>query len=595
MGPRGSADPTHKGRTGCRPSVTPPRVGGIGSTPKRAAAPGGSRRLRSREENPRWLSGPSRLRQITGVTSETSHDGELVSAYAREESETAFRALVARHVDLVFATAMRQTGDRGLAEEITQNVFVALARKAPRLTGFETLAGWLHHAAVRESKTRIRSELRRRRREDTAASVSALHREGTAPLEALVPLLDEGLLGLREADRLALILRFIEDRSLREVGELLGVEEDAARKRVARALAKLTGFFQKRGFLLPAGSGATALLAQASQAAPITLAGTAAQAGLAAGGAATGLNLLLLHAMALTKTQTAVLCALVVCAPLAWQWNRQHALDEARKVALADVDAQGRELARLTEEADRAKAEALRTEAAALDAGARVAQLRARRDGKAPRAVYRWDDTSPRVRVTKELLQQMDLDSVGDKRGALTEQIKEALQLTDDESGSVKAAMERFLSAFHEAQAAVTRRVDPTKDDLNGGEREDTRVFEVGATTGALAPLRQELFASLAPLLGPERLELFKRGLRDWMPLDDEAHGLNSSAAVIPFAHRLRFYRPGPTDPVLGWGIAPDSGGMMRATMAPDEVPRFARAELQEWMDHARRQTPPAP
>jgi hypothetical protein len=79
------------------------------------------------------------------------------------------------------------------------------------------------------------------------------------------------------------------------------------------------------------------------------------------------------------------------------------------------------------------------------------------------------------------------------------------------------------------------------------------------------------------------------------MPLDDEAHGLNSSAAVIPFAHRLRFYRPGPMDPVLGWGIAPDSGGMMRATMEPDEVPRFARTDLQEWMDHARRQTPPVP
>ena len=245
MGPRGSADPTHDGRDGLPPvrdfsprrrhrphgvqlratsaavPVTSDRAG-CGSTPSMAARSAAAGMRLSREEIPRRLSGPSRLRQITGVTSATSHDGEPVSAYAREGSETAFHALVARHVDLVFATALRQTGDRGLAEEITQNVFVALARKAPRLAGFETLAGWLHHAAVRESKTRIRSELRRRRREDTAASVSALHREGTAPLESLVPLLDEGLLGLREADRLALILRFIEDRSLREVGDLLG-------------------------------------------------------------------------------------------------------------------------------------------------------------------------------------------------------------------------------------------------------------------------------------------------------------------------------------------------------------------------------------
>src|SRR2546428_3466283 len=116
-----------------------------------------------------------------------------VAAYARRGSETGFRALVTRHVHLVYATALRQVGDAGLAEEITENVFAALARKAPRLAGIETLAGWLHRASILEAKARIRSELRRDRREEMAAEAAALEREGTSQLEALVPLLDEGL------------------------------------------------------------------------------------------------------------------------------------------------------------------------------------------------------------------------------------------------------------------------------------------------------------------------------------------------------------------------------------------------------------------
>src|SRR5690606_6749220 len=98
-----------------------------------------------------------------------SPDSELVGAYVTEGSEAAFRALVTRHAGLVYSTALRQVGDHGIAEEITQNVFVALARKAPRLARAETLAGWLHRTAILESKARIRSELRRRTREETAA------------------------------------------------------------------------------------------------------------------------------------------------------------------------------------------------------------------------------------------------------------------------------------------------------------------------------------------------------------------------------------------------------------------------------------------
>src|SRR5436309_5155662 len=135
-----------------------------------------------------------------------SPDCELVTDYAARGSETAFRALVARHVHLVYATALRQVGDSGLAEEITQNVFIVLARKARRLSGMRTLGGWLHRTAILEARARVRAELRRGRREKTAGEVAALQWEGTSSFEALVPLLDEGLLNLRDDDRLALVL-----------------------------------------------------------------------------------------------------------------------------------------------------------------------------------------------------------------------------------------------------------------------------------------------------------------------------------------------------------------------------------------------------
>src|ERR1051326_1933822 len=108
---------------------------------------------------------------------DAASDRELVGAFAKEGSETAFRGLVARHVDLVFATALRQVGDAGIAEEVTQNVFIALARKAPRLGGIETLAGWLHRTTILEAKSRIRAELRRRRRDEAAAELALIERE----------------------------------------------------------------------------------------------------------------------------------------------------------------------------------------------------------------------------------------------------------------------------------------------------------------------------------------------------------------------------------------------------------------------------------
>ena len=314
-----------------------------------------------------------------------STDCELVAAYAARGSENAFRALVTRHVNLVYATALRQVGDAALAEEITQNVFIALARKAPRLAGIQTLAGWLHRSAILEAKARVRAELRRGRREEMAAEAAALQREGTSPLEALVPLLDEGLLNLRDGDRLALVLRFLEERSLREVGAALGVDEDAARKRVSRALDRLAGFFRRRGFAVPPGMGAAVLLANSATAVPAGLAASATNAGLAASGAVTGLNLALLKLMALTNTETAVICAIVAAAPLTWQWHASARAARQQAELNAQIAAGQRGATGLEAQVQRVRAALFRAQSDTSNSVARLAALNAQRAARSPR------------------------------------------------------------------------------------------------------------------------------------------------------------------------------------------------------------------
>jgi len=205
-------------------------------------------------------------------------DRYLIAEFNARRSEEAFAALVRHHVDLVFTTALRQVGDRGAAEEITQNVFVALAQAADKLQSHPTIAGWLHQTALNKSREWIRSELRRHRREYVAVTLELAREEGASAWLPLVPLLDEALLKLRESDREAVILHFMEGHSFHDVGSALGVGEDAARKRVHRSLNQLTDFFRRRGFAVPALAVSTFSL----HAAPAELGASATMAGLAA-------------------------------------------------------------------------------------------------------------------------------------------------------------------------------------------------------------------------------------------------------------------------------------------------------------------------
>ena len=241
-------------------------------------------------------------------------DHRLIAEFNARRSEEAFAALVRQHVNLVFATALRQVGDAGAAEEITQNVFVVLAQAAGKLGSHPTIAGWLHQTALNKSREWLRSELRRRRREQVAVNLELARAEGDSVWSSLVPLLDEALLELREPDRLAVILHFMEGRTFHEVGSALGIGEDTARKRVNRCLEQLTHFFRRRGFAAPALVAGVPLFTLSSHAAPAGLAASATTAGLTAAHSAASTSTLTLikgalKIMAWTKAKTVTVAA----------------------------------------------------------------------------------------------------------------------------------------------------------------------------------------------------------------------------------------------------------------------------------------------
>jgi RNA polymerase sigma factor (sigma-70 family) len=251
-------------------------------------------------------------------------DGQLLQQYTRDRSESAFGELVARHIDLVYSVALRVAGgDSHLAQDVTQTVFLDLARKAPGLPRDAILAGWLYrHAWFTAAKT-VRTERRRQVREQTAMEMRALDDNTGSPWELIAPHLDEGLNQLSASDRDAIVLRFFKQQDFRVIGAALGVSEDAAQKRVSRALERLRGVLSKRGATLTATALASALTAEAVVAAPAGLAISVTSTALAgAASIGTGLSLTTIKTLAMTKLQISTVgVILIAClaAPLLLQ------------------------------------------------------------------------------------------------------------------------------------------------------------------------------------------------------------------------------------------------------------------------------------
>ncbi len=237
-------------------------------------------------------------------------------------SEHAFRRVVEAFLPLVWSAALRVAGgDAALAQDVAQLVFVDLARKGRSLPPGVRLAGWLHRHTTFTASKAVRGEVRRRRREQEAAAMTAGDPE-THPWQHLTPHLDAALNELPAADRQALLLRFFEKQDLRSVGHALGLSEEAARKRITRALEKLRTRLGRRGAKVGAAALAACLTAEGVTAPPAGLAAALATtswagAGTSAGAAASGFAALVLR-LGWRKLAAAAAAALVIAGAAVW-------------------------------------------------------------------------------------------------------------------------------------------------------------------------------------------------------------------------------------------------------------------------------------
>jgi len=216
-------------------------------------------------------------------------DMALLREYTARQSDTAFAKLVERHVGLVYCAALRQAGDPAQAQEITQVVFILLARKARSLREGTILSAWLYRAARFAASDARKMAFRRQQREQEAFQMQTISAASSdeSGWEQIAPLLDEAMAALGEKDRNAVMLRYFEEKSLEEVGVALGIGTITAQKRVWRAVDKLRQYFSRHGAAFSAEAITAALSAYAIHGVPSGLAAAVAATAALKGTAAT--------------------------------------------------------------------------------------------------------------------------------------------------------------------------------------------------------------------------------------------------------------------------------------------------------------------
>jgi RNA polymerase sigma factor (sigma-70 family) len=311
-------------------------------------------------------------------------DAELLRRYAEERSEPAFAELVRRHVNVVYAAALRRVGgDAHLAEEVAQVVFTILARKAGSLARHPVLVGWLHRSTHYAALDALRDKLRREKREHTVESETMNGNAETNPSrrtdldwDELGPIVDSLLDRLPERDRGALLLRFFEDQSFSEIGATLRLTEDAARMRVERALEKLRVALMRRGITSTAAALGLALANQAAATAPAGVAASVTAAALkGAGTAAGGAVVSLIQILNMGKIQTGVIVAVAVASVAIFIVETRATRTLATEIA--GVRANRTDLHSLQDENDRLK-QAVATPSPANEDATELARLRQR-------------------------------------------------------------------------------------------------------------------------------------------------------------------------------------------------------------------------
>lgn len=304
--------------------------------------------------------------------------------YAASGSEPAFRRLVERHLNLVFSTALRATADPQVAEDVAQVVFSDLAAKAGRIPSGTVVVGWLYRHTSFTAAKMLRAERRRVDREKESMRMEESASQATPELDGR---LEKAMAKLRDSDRDALVLRFLEARDLRAVGATLGISEDAAQKRVARALEKLRGLLASEGLGLSALALASALGA-ARAAAPAGLSARIGEQALQSMTTLSSAGASSVWGSASMKSVAALLAGVALGVPLVLQWRALSARAKENRglreevatlrAQASDADALRAQLAELDGlRRDNAELHKLRAEVTALHQRLRESEARA--------------------------------------------------------------------------------------------------------------------------------------------------------------------------------------------------------------------------
>ena len=266
-------------------------------------------------------------------------DHELLAEHGSGASAEAFTELVRRHLPLVLSTARRRLTAPDQADDVAQQVFTLFARKARSLPSDVILAGWLYRTTCLVAGDQNRSDRRRLQREHQ--SVTAMNESASdSTWREIQPLLDEAMTCLTERDRDAVVLRYFEDRSLKEVGDAMGISPDAAQKRLSRSLERLReSLARKHRVVTPAALGA-AITAGAIQATPGSVqAATIAATALSAASTGFSLSTASLIAMSTLKTLTVGVVSAALVTALVLQQKRLHEAEAERERAVAAAEA----------------------------------------------------------------------------------------------------------------------------------------------------------------------------------------------------------------------------------------------------------------
>lgn len=241
-------------------------------------------------------------------------DEQLLRDFQATGTPELLNELVARNIDLVYSAALRQVRDPHLAQDVSQAVFVLLVQKAVSLKTGTLVTGWLFNAVGFVSANALKMEARRKHHEQQAARPEPM--DPPPQWQALAPILDQAMANLGHDDRDALLLRFFKGLSLREVGAAIGTTEEAARKRVDRALQKLRRILGRRGLGISTATLSGLLLSHALLQAPEGLAATVSNLAGSSGAALTGQTLTLVQGaiqiMAYSKLKTVLVTIIVL-------------------------------------------------------------------------------------------------------------------------------------------------------------------------------------------------------------------------------------------------------------------------------------------